>query len=75
MMSALAQLTTDPNVNRSSVAIMAPYFANGDDKNYGFPWTDGLKAGRGSPTNALVWKGSQWSAGGNNQVCSIYDAL
>lgn len=70
MMSALAQLTTDANVNRSSVAIMAPYFTNGDDKNYGYPWTDGLKAGRGSTTNALVWKGSQWSAGGNNQVRS-----
>lgn len=68
MMSALAQLTSDPNVNRSSVAIMAPYFANGDDKSYGYPWTDGLKPGRGSTTNALVWKGSQWSAGANNQV-------
>lgn len=31
MMSALAQLTSDPNVNRSSVAILAPYFANGED--------------------------------------------
>lgn len=66
MMSALAQ-ESDANVNRSSVAIMAPYFANGDDKTYGYPWTDGLKSGRGSTTNALVWKGSQWSAGGNNQ--------
>lgn len=68
MMSALAQLTTDSNVNRSSVAIMAPYFANGNDKNYGYPWTDGLKPARGSTSNALVWKGSQWSAGANNQV-------
>ena len=68
MMSALAQQTDDPNVNRSSVAIMAPYFTNGDDKNVGYPWTDGLKAGKGSTSNALVWKGSQWSAGGNNQV-------
>ena len=81
MMSALAQTTSDPNVNRSSVAIMAPYFANGDDKNYGYVWQDGLKAGRGSTSNALVFKGSQWSAGGNNQypytstTTSSYDVL
>ena len=67
MMSALAQLTSDPNINRSSVAIMAPYFPNGDDKNYGYPWTSGLSPGRGSTSNCLVWSGSQWSAGGNNQ--------
>ena len=35
MMVALAQLNSDPNINRSTVAIMAPYFPNGDDKNYG----------------------------------------
>lgn len=67
MRSALAQVTSDPNVNFDTVAIMAPYFANGDDKNTGFPWTNGLGAGLGSTSNALVWKGSQWSAGGNNQ--------
>ena len=67
MMSALAQVTSDPNVNRSTVAIMAPYFPNGDDKSYGYPWTNGLSPGRGSTTNCLVWKSSQWSAGGNNQ--------
>ncbi|ETS86981.1 hypothetical protein PFICI_00809 [Pestalotiopsis fici W106-1] len=67
MLSALSQVTTDSNINTDSVAIMAPYFPNGDDKNYGYPWTDGLKSGRGSTTNALVWSGSQWSAGGNNQ--------
>jgi hypothetical protein len=66
-MSALAQVTSDPNVNRSSVVIMAPYFANGDDKGVGYPWTNGLAPGRGSTTNALVWKSSQWSAGANNQ--------
>lgn len=67
MLSALGQVTSDPNVNRSSVAIMAPYFPNGDDKSFGYPWTDGLSPGRGSTTNCLVWKSSQWSAGGNNQ--------
>lgn len=67
MMTALAQLQSDPNVNRSSVAIMAPYFPNGDDKGVGYPWVTGQKPGRGSTSNCLVWSGSQWSAGGNNQ--------
>ncbi|KAK6076275.1 glyoxal oxidase precursor [Seiridium cupressi] len=67
MLSALAQVESDPNINFDTVAIMAPYFPNGDDKNYGYPWTDGLKAGRGSTSNCLVWPSSQWSAGGNNQ--------
>lgn len=33
MLSALSQVTTDPNINFDSVAIMAPYFPNGDDKS------------------------------------------
>ncbi|KXT06039.1 hypothetical protein AC578_1337 [Pseudocercospora eumusae] len=67
MLSALSQVKSDPNINFDTVAIMAPYFPNGDDKNKGYPWTDGLKPARGSTSNALVWKSSQWSAGGNNQ--------
>ncbi|GAM89397.1 hypothetical protein ANO11243_074350 [Dothideomycetidae sp. 11243] len=68
MLSALAQTSTgNPNVNFSNVQIICPYFTNGDDKNFGYPWTSGLLPGRGSTTNALVWPGSQWSAGGNNQ--------
>lgn len=61
MLSALAQVKSDPNVNLDTVAIMAPYFPNGDDKTLGYPWTDGLSAGKGSTSNALVWKASQWS--------------
>ncbi|PSK50339.1 Kremen protein 1 [Elsinoe australis] len=68
MLSALSQTTpNDPNVNFKSVQIIAPLFSNGNDKNIAYPWTDGLKAGRGSVSNALVWAGSQWSAGANNQ--------
>ncbi|KAM0714477.1 hypothetical protein Q7P37_010264 [Cladosporium fusiforme] len=67
MQSALAQVTGDPNINKDTVAIMAPYFPNGDDKGTGYPWTEGLAPGRGSTTSALVWKSSQWSAGGDNQ--------
>lgn len=29
MLSALAQVKGDPNINRDSVAVMAPYFPNG----------------------------------------------
>ncbi|KAF2233729.1 WSC-domain-containing protein [Viridothelium virens] len=54
---------TDPNINQDSVAVIAPYFTSGDDKGYAYPWS----STQGSTTNALVWKGSQWSAGANNQ--------
>lgn len=56
----------DAGISPDSVAILAPYFPNGDDKGFAYPWTEGLKAGRGSTTSALVWSGSQWSAGANN---------
>lgn len=52
MLSALSQVTSDPNVNMDTVAVMAPYFANGDDKNVGYPWVDGLASGKGSTSNA-----------------------
>lgn len=38
--------------------IVAPYFPNGDDKNVGYPWTDGLASGKGSTSAALVWQAS-----------------
>ncbi|KAF2239090.1 hypothetical protein EV356DRAFT_523854 [Viridothelium virens] len=81
ILSALSQVPNRPDVSVDSVAIMAPYFPNGDDKNYGYPWTDGLAPGKGSTTNALVWQGSQWAGGANNQYpsysvhTSSYDAL
>nr|POE47016.1 wsc domain-containing protein [Quercus suber] len=53
-------------ITPDNVAILAPYFPNGDDKNFGYPWTDGLASGQGSTSNALVWSGSQWSAGADN---------
>lgn len=58
---------SDPNINQDSVAILAPYFSNGDDKNTGYPWTSGLAPGRGSTSNALVWQASFWASGSNNQ--------
>ncbi|GHJ84917.1 hypothetical protein NliqN6_1319 [Naganishia liquefaciens] len=58
---------SDPNINQDSIAIFAPYFSNGDDKNVGYPWTSGLSPGRGSTSNALVWQASYWASGANNQ--------
>lgn len=67
-MNALTETTrADPNINKSSVAIICPYFPNGKDKHVGYPWQDGLSPGKGSISNALVWPGSKWSAGANNQ--------
>ncbi|EME82544.1 uncharacterized protein MYCFIDRAFT_78988 [Pseudocercospora fijiensis CIRAD86] len=68
MLTALAQAHAgNADISADSVAVIAPYFTNGADKNTAYPWTEGLKAGRGSTSNALVWSGSQWSAGANNQ--------
>lgn len=61
---------SDPNINQGNVAILTPYFPNGDDKNIGYPWTAGLAAGKGSTTNALVWQASYWASGANNQYPS-----
>lgn len=33
MLSALAQVTGDPNISRDSVAIMSPYFPNGQSRS------------------------------------------
>lgn len=65
MLSALSQVPNS-DVNQNSVAICAPYFPNGNDKNVGYPWTNGLAAGAGSTSSALVWTGSQFADGANN---------
>jgi hypothetical protein len=54
-----AATAINPAVNENTVAIMAPYFTNGDDKTFGYPWANstGLTAGKGSTSNALVWSG------------------
>jgi hypothetical protein len=38
----------NPDINDKSVALVAPYFPNGDDKNIGYPFTEGLPPGQGS---------------------------
>lgn len=53
----------------------------GGDKGTGYPWTDGLPAGQGSKSSALVWSGTTWTDGGNNlypynsQTVSSYEAV
>ncbi|KAF2723831.1 WSC-domain-containing protein [Polychaeton citri CBS 116435] len=66
MLSALSQVEKSAGLTTDNVAIMAPYFAGGADKNYGFPWDDT----NGSTSSALVWYASQWSAGAINQYPS-----
>jgi hypothetical protein len=55
-----AATAINPAVNENTVAIMAPYFTNGNDKGFGYPWVNGTgpTAGKGSTSNALVWPGT-----------------
>jgi hypothetical protein len=80
MLSALSQVPNS-DVNADTVAISAPYFPSGADKNIGFPWTNKLAPGRGSTSSQLVWQASGWADGENNQypwnktTVSSYEAL
>lgn len=68
MLNALVEANGyNTNVNRDTVAVMSPYFPSGSDKAFAYPWDESLKGGRSSNTSALVWSGSQWSAGGDAQ--------
>jgi pimeloyl-ACP methyl ester carboxylesterase len=62
-----AATSYNPNVNRDTVSVISPYFASGSDKVFAYPFDPAAKASQRSNTSALVWSGSQWSAGGNNQ--------
>lgn len=65
---ALAKASAqDPTKNLDTVAVMAPYFPNGDDKGFAYPWDDEGQdlAGR-AHSPALVWWTSAWSAGAVN---------
>ncbi|KAH9908482.1 WSC domain-containing protein [Xylariomycetidae sp. FL2044] len=83
MSTALSALANNPGpANFANTQIIVPMFPNGDDKNRGFPWNSSAPAGGdGSYSNALVWKGSGWMSGDNNQypplqiATSSYDCL
>ncbi|KAI0146251.1 hypothetical protein GGR57DRAFT_506543 [Xylariaceae sp. FL1272] len=81
VLSSLYQLDgSGPNID--NVVIMAPHFANGDDKGTSYPWDDSQPAGGyGSTSTAMVWKGSRWISGDTSQYpvngfkTSSYDVL
>ncbi|KAI0203467.1 WSC domain-containing protein [Astrocystis sublimbata] len=80
-LSALSQNSDGP-ANFANTQIIAPMFPTGDDKVRGYPWDYTAPAGGyGSTSNALVWKGSGWMSGDNNQyprlqiATSSYDCL
>lgn len=81
ILNALSQVTRD-EINSDSVVVMAPYFANGEDKGTGYPWNpEGEFQWNRASSAALVWAGSQWAGGAVNQypprtqTVSSYDAL
>ena len=70
MLSAISQIQGAPDINFSSVQIVCPVFANGDDKNIAYPFNlSAPSGGSGSYTNVLVWQGSQWIGGKYKPVC------
>lgn len=65
MQNALHELErsgADPNITFSSVAIIAPFFANSRDRR-----DAGGGAHHPPPDNGLYWQGSRWSAGASNR--------
>ncbi|KAH8886193.1 hypothetical protein GQ53DRAFT_828197 [Thozetella sp. PMI_491] len=88
MLAALSKVSSsDPNVNRASVQVVAPRFSNGDDKNISYPYYQysatgsTYSGGKQSNTSAIVWKGSTWISGMPNQYptkyvnTSVYDTI
>ncbi len=76
------QAMNDPQINPDSVAVLAPYFPNDKHAGTGFPYNpNGATPDDKYPSPALVWYGTEWSGGANNQYpprlrsVSAYDAL
>ena len=72
----------DPEINPNSVAVLSPYFPNDKHAGSGFPYNpNGATPDEKYPSPALVWYGTEWSGGANNQypprlkTVSAYDAL
>ncbi|EMR67844.1 putative carbohydrate-binding wsc protein [Eutypa lata UCREL1] len=67
MLDAL-QAMNDPLINTNSVAVLAPYFPNDNHAGTGFPYNpNGATPDEKYPSPALVWYGTEWSGGANNQ--------
>jgi hypothetical protein len=76
------QAMGDSTINPNSVAILSPYFPNDNHANRGFPYNaSGRTPDEKYPSPALVWYGTEWSGGANNQYpprlrsVSAYDVL
>lgn len=75
MLNALSLVDDSLNITTDNVAVVSPLFANGHDRHRAYPWSH-----RQSPSPALVWYGSEWSAGANtnwpvNSSISSYEVL
>jgi hypothetical protein len=77
-LQAMGSSTINPN----SVAVLSPYFPNDNHANRGFPYNaSGTTPDQRYPSPALVWYGTEWSGGANNQypprlrTVSAYDVL
>jgi hypothetical protein len=76
------QAMGDSTINPNSVAVLSPYFPNDNHATRGFPYNaSGTTPDQRYPSPALVWFGSEWSGGANNQypprlrTVSAYDVL
>ncbi|KAI1846669.1 hypothetical protein JX265_009028 [Neoarthrinium moseri] len=81
MINAL-QAMKDSSITTDNVAILAPYFPNDNHAGTGFPYNSaGTTPNAKYPSPALVWYGSDWGGGANNQypprlkTVSAYDVL
>lgn len=83
MLIALQKATdSDERISVDSVAVIAPFFPNGNDKGVAFPYNaDGEKQADRYPSPALVWSNTAWAGGAVNQypprreVVSSFHAL
>lgn len=69
MLNALEKATkSHPEISVDNVAIVAPFFPNGNDKGTAFPYNaDGEKQADRYPSPALVWSNTAWAGGAVNQ--------
>lgn len=81
MLDAL-QGMNDATINPNSVAVLAPYFPNDNHATRGFPYNaSGATPDLKYPSPALVWYGTEWGGGANNQwpprlrTVSAFDVL
>ncbi|RYP53974.1 hypothetical protein DL768_001124 [Monosporascus sp. mg162] len=69
MLNALIKATqSDPEISVDTVAVVAPFFPNGNDRGTAFPYfPDGERQADRYPSPALVWSNTAWAAGAVNQ--------